>query len=171
MVVDGCVFGMYDEMVSIVCLVIAALVFLLFRPYKDKFWLNVWDSTLFSLFAFALFCNMYARYIAYVPTAVVAVLATIPLMYFIVYVTYKLLTWTKSVRSCKKGTERPTLEPQEPDRLLHPEEYESEEQKPLLAVGKERNSDHCHQDTDAETYPACGNSQQPSYRAMYSSLA
>ena len=42
----GSVFGMYDEMVSILCLVIAALVFLLFRPYKDNIWLNVWDSTL-----------------------------------------------------------------------------------------------------------------------------
>ena len=168
---SGSVFGMYDEMVSIVCLVIAALGFLLFRPYKDNFWLNVWDSTLFSFIAFALFCNMYARYIAPVPIAFVAVLATIPLMYFIVYVTYKLLTWTKSVRWCKKGTEHPTLEPQEPDRLLHPEEYESEEEKPLLAVGNKRNSDHCPQDTETETYPACGNSQQPSYRAMYNTLA
>ena len=168
---SGSVFVMYDEMVSIVCLVIAALVFLLFRPYKDKFWLNVWDSTLLSLFHFALFCNMYARYIAPVPTAFVAVLATIPLMYFIVYVTCKLLTWTKSVRLCKKGTEHPTLEPQEPDRLLHPEEYESEEEKSLLAGGKERNSGHCPQDTDTETYPPCGNSQQPSCRAMYNTLA
>ena len=168
---SGSVFGMYDEMVSIVCLVVAALVFLLFRPYKDNFWLNVWDSTLFSGFAFALFCNMYARYIAPVPTAFVAVFATMPLMYFIVYVTYKLLTWTKALRLCKKRTEHPTFEPQEPDRLLHPEEYGSEEEKPLLAVGKERNSDHCPQDTEAETYPPCGNSQQPSYRAMYSTLA
>ena len=38
---------------------------------------------------------------------------------------------------CKKGTEHPNIELQEPDRLLHPEEYESEEEKPLLAVGKE----------------------------------
>ena len=126
---SGSVFGMYDEMVSIVCLIIAALVFLLFGPYKDNFWLNVWDSTSFSLIAFALFCNMYAQYISPVPTALVAVLATIPLMYFIVYVTYKLLTWTKAVRLCKKGTEHPTIESQEPDRLLHPEEYGSEEHK------------------------------------------
>ena len=168
---SGSVFGMYDEMASIVCLIIAALVFLLFRPYKDNFWLNVWDSTLFSGFAFALFCNMYARYIAPVPIAFVAVLATMPLMYFIVYVTYKLLTWTNTLRLCKKRTKHPTLEPQEPDRLLHPEEYGSEEEKPLLAVGKERNSGHCPQDTEAETYPPCGNSQLPSYRAMYSTLA
>ena len=84
-------------------------------------------------------------------------------MYFIVYVTYKLLTWTKSVRLCKKGTEHPTHESQEPDRLLHPEEYEGEEHKPLLAVGEERNSDHCPQDTDTETYPACGNSHMEKF--------
>ena len=167
----GSVFGMYDEMVAIVCLVIAALAFLLFHPYKDNFWLNVWDSAGFSLFAFALFCNMYARYIAPVPIAFVAVLATVPLMYFIIYATYKLLTWTKAFRMCKKRTDHPTLESQEPDRLLHPEVYGSEEEcKPLLA-GKERNSDHCPQDTETVTYPPCGNSQQPSCREVYSSLA
>ena len=167
----GSVFGMYDEMVSIVCLVIAALAFLLFRPYKDNFWLNVWDSTAFSLLAFALFCNMYARYIAPVPIAFVAVLATIPLMYFIIYVTYKLLTWTKAFCMCKKHTEHPILQSQEPDRLLHPEEYGSEEEHKPLLVGKERNSDHCPQDIETETYPPCGNSQKPSYRAIHSSLA
>ena len=156
----GSVFSMYKQMVSIVCLVIAALVFLLFRPYKDNFWLNVWDSIAFALFAFALFCNMYARYIAPVPFQILGVLSTVPLIYFIVYVTYKLLTWTKALHMCKKRIDHPTLEPQEPDRLLHPEEYGSEEEcKPLLA-GKERNSDHCPQDTETETFPPCGNSQQ-----------
>ena len=156
----GSVFSMYKQMVSIVCLVIAALVFLLFRPYKDNFWLNVWDSIAFALFAFVLFCNMYARYIAPVPFQILGVLSTVPLIYFIVYVTYKLLTWTKALHMCKKRIDHPTLEPQEPDRLLHPEEYGSEEEcKPLLA-GKERNSDHCPQDTETETFPPCGNSQQ-----------
>ena len=94
------------------------------------------------------------------------VLATVPLIYFIVYVTYKLLTWTKTFHMCKKRTERPTgLQSQEPDRLLHPEEYETEEHKPHL-VG-----DNCPQDIETETYPPCGNSQQPNYWAMYSTLA
>ena len=98
----GSVFGRYAEMASVVSLVIAALVFLVFHPYKDKFWLNVWDSSFFSLFAFALFCNMYARCVAYVPFQILGVLATVPLIYFIVYVTYKLLICTRAHHMCKK---------------------------------------------------------------------
>ena len=63
-----------------------------------------------------------------------------------------------------KHTDHPTLQSQEPDRLLHPEEYGSEERRPLLAGGEGNNSDHCPQDTETETYPPCGNSHQPSYR-------
>ena len=140
---SGNILGMYDEMVLIVCLVIASLFFLLFRPYKDNFWLNVWDSTVFSVYAFALFCNMYARYIAPVPFQILGVIATLPLIYFIIYVTYKLLTWTKTHHKCKKRTERPTLQSQEPDTLLHPEEYASEEHKPLLVDDEGDNSGNC----------------------------
>ena len=167
---SGSVFGMYAEMVATVCQVITALVFLLFRPYKDN-WLNIWDSTVFSLLAFAQYCNIYARYVAPVPiTFEAAVLSTLPLIYLIVYATYKLLTWTKVLQMCKKHRNHPALESQEPDRLLHPEEYGSEEHKPLLAPREGNNSDRCTQDTDTETYPACGNSQLPSYRAIQSSL-
>ena len=164
----GSVFGLYSDMVSIVCMVITALLFLLFRPYKDNFWLNVWDSAVFSLIAFAVFYNMYARYVAPVPIEVLGLLATLPLLYFISYGTYKLLLWTKSQLSmCKKRTYHPALQSQEPDRLLHPEEYESEEFRPLLARGKGDMSDNRPQDIETATYPPCGNSQQPS---IYSSL-
>ena len=166
----GSVFGMYDEMVSIVCLVIAALVFLLFRPYKDNFWLNIWDSTVFSLLALVLFGNMYARYIAPVPFQILGVLSSPLLIYFILYVAYKLLIWTKALPVCMKHRDHPTLQSQEPDRLLHPEEYNSEEHKPLLAGGEGNNSENSHQDIETETYPQCGNSQQPSYTAIQSSL-
>ena len=167
----GNIFGVYDQMVSIVCLVTASLFFLLFRPYKDNFWLNAWDSTMFSLIAFALFCNMYARYIAPVPIQIFGVLANVPLIYFIIYATYKLLTWIKAHHLCKKCTDHSTLQSQEPDRLLRPEEYASEEHKPLLVGDEGDNSGNCPQDTETETYLPCGNSQQPNYRAMYSSLA
>ena len=83
-------------------------------------------------------------------------------MYIVVYATYKLLTWTKPHHLCKKRTDHPILETQEPDRLLHPEEYGSEEEhKPLLAGRKEHDSENCPQDIETEAYPACGNSQQP----------
>ena len=79
---------------------------------------------------------MYTRYVAPVPFQILGVLATVPLIYFIVYVNCKLLTWTKAHHMFKKHTERPTLPSQEPDRLLHPLEYESEEHKPLLVGGE-----------------------------------
>ena len=97
---SGSVLGMYDEMVSIVCLVIAALVFLVFHPYKDNFWLNVWDSTVFSLLALVLFGNMYPQYIAPVPFQILGVLSSPLLIYFILYVAYKLLIWTKALPVC-----------------------------------------------------------------------
>ena len=65
---------------------------------------------------------------------------------------------------CKKTKERSTLQSQEPHRLLHPEKYDSEE---CLAGGEGNNSENCHQDIETETFPPCGNSQQPSYMAMY----
>ena len=155
----GNIFSMYDEMVSVVCLFIASLLFLLFRPYKDNFWLSVWDSTVLSLFAFSLFCNMYTRYIASVPIEIVGALAIVPLIYFVIFVAYKLLTWMKISQMCtNQHTNHPTLEPQEPDRLLHPEEYESDgEHKPLLA----KDQGNYPQVIETETYPPCGNSQQP----------
>ena len=119
---------------------------------------------MFSLFAFALFCNTCARYIAYVPFQIIGVLATLPLIYFIVYVTYKLLIWTKAHCMCKKHI---LLESQESDRLLCPEEYGTEEEsKPHHEEG---DSDHCPHNTETETYPPCGNSQQPRAN-LYDSL-
>ena len=57
---------------------------------------------------------------------------------FDIYATYKLLTWTRAHHMCKKCREHPALESQEPHRTtLHPEEYASEEHKPLL-VGCEQ---------------------------------
>ena len=168
---SGSVLNLYAEMVATVCPIITALVFLLFRPYKDN-WLNIWDSTVFSIITLAQFWNIYARYLVPLPMTFEAVmLVTVPLIYLIVYATYKLLTWTKALHMCNKRTNHPALEWQEPDRLLHPEEYGSEEHKPLLVGREGDNSDKCPQDTETETYPACGNSQKPNYRAIHSPLA
>ena len=43
-------------------------------------------------------------------------------IYFIVYLTDKLLTWTKALHMCKKRADNPNLDSQEPHRLLCPEE-------------------------------------------------
>ena len=99
---SGSIFGFYDEMVSIVCLVTTSLLFLLFRPYKNSSWLNIWDSIAFSLFAFVLFSIMYSKYVASVPTQTTEVLGVVPLVYLVIYVIYRLVVWMKTRQICKK---------------------------------------------------------------------
>ena len=155
----GFIFGFYDEMVSIVCLVTASLLFLLFRPYKNSSWLNIWDSTAFSLYAVIVFCVMYSKYIASVPIQISEVLSVVALVYLVIYVTYKLVVWMKSLQICKKKYRDPLImETEEPDRLAHPEDYINEEEVELLLPDGQEN--HCPKDPELETYPACGNSQQ-----------
>ena len=155
----GSIFGFYDEMVSTVCLVTASLLFLLFRPYKNSSWLNVWDSIAFSLIAFVLFSIMYSKYVASVPVQIIEVMGVVPLVYSIIYVIYRLVVWMKALQICKK-TQRNQLIPEseEPDRLTHPGDYENEEEVKLL-VSDDQGNDH-PQDPELETYPACGNSQK-----------
>ena len=87
----GSIFGFYDEMVSIVCLVTASLLFLLFRPYKDSSWLNIWDSIGFSLLAFGALCAMYSMYVASVPIQILEMMGAVPSVYLIIYVIYRLV--------------------------------------------------------------------------------
>ena len=154
----GSIFGFYDEMVSTVCLVIASLLFLLFRPYKNNSWLNIWDSTAFSLYAFVVFGIMYSKYVATVPLEIVEVIGFVPAVYMILYVLYRLVVWMKGLQICKKKHRDELIgESEEPDRLTHPEDYEKDEVKLLLSDGQEN---HYPKDPELETYPACGNSQQ-----------
>ena len=144
-------------MLSIVCLVTGSLLFLLVRPYKDSSWLNIWDSRLLSIIAFAVLCITYTEYVALVPFEIVEVIAILPFIYLIIVVTYKLLTWMRALWICKRN--QLILESQEPDRLVHPEEYGCGEEVNLLAPdGQARNESP--QDPVRETYPACGHSQQ-----------
>ena len=151
------VFGLYNEMVAIVCLVIASLLFLLFRPYKDSFWLNIWDSSVLSIIAFGVLCVTYSEYVALVPFEILKVMAFLPVVYLIIVVTYKLLTWMRALRICKRN--QLILESQEPDRLMHPEEYGCSEEVNLLAPDDQARNES-PQDPVRETYPACGHSQQ-----------
>ena len=156
---NGSVFGFYNQMIAIVCLVIASLLFLFYRPYRDRSWLNLWDSVLFSLFAFAILCYEHTRYIANVPLEITGVIFLLPLVYFVIYAMYKLLVWIKSFQLCKKrNSDRRVLESPEPDRLANPNKYGQDEQLRLLVSADEE--DECPQNFDTETYPACGNSWQ-----------
>ena len=155
----GSIFGFYDEMVSTVCLVTASLLFLLFRPYKNSSWLNIWDSIAFALFAFVVFCIMYSKYVASVPAQTIEVFSVVPPVYMIIYVIYRLVVWMKTLQICKKKQRNQLIpETEEPDRLTHPEDYEQDEDIYLIRPDDQGN--HYPQDPELETYPACGNSQQ-----------
>ena len=154
----GSIFGFYDEMVSTVCLVTASLLFLLFRPYKNSSWLNIWDSIAFSLYAFVVFCIMYSKFVASVPVQIIEMIGALPSVYAIIYVIYRLVVWMKTLQICKKKHRDELIpETEEPDRLTHPEDYENDEGKLLLFDNQGNNYP---QDANLETYPACGNSQQ-----------
>ena len=157
-VYGGSIFGFYDEIVSTVCLVTASLLFLLFHPYKGSSWLNIWDSTVFSLYAFVVFCVMYSKYAASVPIQIIEVLSLLPLLYLVIYVVYRLVAWMKTLQIFKKKQRNQLIpETEEPDRLTHPEDYENEEEVKLL-ISDNQGNDY-PQDPELETYPACGNSQ------------
>ena len=118
-------------------------------------WLNVWDSIAFSLYAFVIFGIMYSKYVATVPLQIVEVIGFVPPVYMIIYVLYRVVVWMKGLQICKKRYRDELIgESEEPDRLAHPEDYEKDEVKLLLADG------HYSQDPELETYPACGNSQR-----------
>ena len=154
----GSIFGFYDEMVSVVCLVTASLLFLLFRPYKDNAWLNIWDSTVFSLSAFVIYCLMYSKYVASVPIEIMEVIAALLLVYLVFYVVYTLLAWMKTLQIFKKKyKDHLVSETEEPDRLTHPEDYENDKEVRLLLSN---DGNDYPQDSKVETYPVCGNSQQ-----------
>ena len=153
------VFGFYNQMIAIVCLVMASLLFLFYRPYRGRSWLNIWDSAVFSIFAFSTVCYAYTRYIANVPLEITGVIFLLPFVYSVIYVMYKLLAWIKSLRICmKRNSGRLRLKSQEPDRLANPNEYEHDERLKLLPPPDQE--DECPRNFDTETYPACGNSQQ-----------
>ena len=112
-------------MVVIVCSVTASLRFLLFRPYKNSSWLNIWDSIAFSLLALKSLCVMYATYVASVPIQITEVIVAVPPVYLIIYVIYRLVVWMRGLQICKKKQRNQLIpESEEPDRLAHPEDYE-----------------------------------------------
>ena len=155
----GFIFGFYNEMVVIVCSVTASLLFLLFRPYKNSSWLNIWDSIAFSLLALRSVRVMYAMYVASVPIQITEVIVAVPPVYLIIYVIYRLVVWMRGLQICKKKQRNQLIpESDEPDGLAHPEDYEQDEDIYLLRPDDQGN-DH-PQDPELETYPAYRNSQQ-----------
>ena len=53
----------------------------IFHFYKNSSWVNILDSTGFSLYAFEVFCVMYSKYVASVPIQIIEVIGFVPSVY------------------------------------------------------------------------------------------
>ena len=69
----------------------ASLLFGLLQPYKES-WINYWDSIVFMLFSLGEFDVLYGTFITRSHYIFVYALAVLPLVYLIVYTSYKLLS-------------------------------------------------------------------------------
>ena len=99
---------------------------------------------------------MYSKYVASVPLQIMEVIVAVPSVYLIIYVVYRLVVWMKALQVCKKKHKDQLIpETEEPDRLTHPEDYETDEPTLLLPDDQDY-----PQDPELETYPVCGNSRQ-----------
>ena len=81
----------YKEVYRVACYSSASLFFGVLRPYKEQ-WINYWDSIAMMLFSFAEFLTLYEEFVTSSHFALVYVLAVVPLVYLIVYTSYKLLS-------------------------------------------------------------------------------
>ena len=89
----------YGAVYRVTCYSSASLFFGLLRPYKEN-WINYWDSIAFMLFSLGEFVAIYDEYVAKSDFVFVYVLAVVPLVYLIVYTSYKLLSQMAVLRRC-----------------------------------------------------------------------
>ena len=88
----------YRVVYRVVCYSSASLFFGLLRPYKEN-WINYWDSIAFMLFSLAEFVTVYDEHMRFHFSFAYG-LAVVPLVYLIVYTSYKLLSQMAVLRRC-----------------------------------------------------------------------
>ena len=89
----------YKWLYRVTCYSSASLFFGLLRPYK-KSWINYWDSVAMMLFSLAEFAAFFNQYVTRSHFVIAIVLAGVPLLYLIVYTSYKVLSRTPILRRC-----------------------------------------------------------------------
>ena len=89
----------YGAMYRVTCYSSASLFFGLLRPYKET-WINYWDSIVFMLFSFGEFVVLYDHYVTRSHCSFAYGLIVVPLVYLIVYGSYKLLSQMAVLRRC-----------------------------------------------------------------------
>ena len=88
----------YGKVYRVTCYSFASLFFGLLRPYKEN-WINYWDSIVFMLISLGEFIVLYGQYTRSHFSFVYG-LIVIPEVYFIVYISYKLLSQMAILRLC-----------------------------------------------------------------------
>ena len=90
----------YRVLYRIACYISASLFFGLLRPYKES-WINYWESVAFMLLSLGEYLALYDQYVTRSHFSFsVYVLVVVPLIYLIVYTSYKLLSQMAVLRRC-----------------------------------------------------------------------
>ena len=89
----------YRIVYRITCYSSASLLFGLLRPYKET-WINCWDSIVLMLFALGEFVALYDKYVTRSHYIFLYVLGVVPLVYLIVYISYKVLSQMAILHHC-----------------------------------------------------------------------
>ena len=126
---------------STAVLIIGSLLCALLRPYK-KNWLNILDSLLLASLSLAALWTLYTIQTQGQWIQFAVFIAALPLMYFVMYVAYKLLSWLGILQKCQQKSRNICQslkqrwrghnmrqqelhdEEQLPDRLENPCEYQ-----------------------------------------------
>ena len=132
--------GYFTMKIRYVSYTIMSLLFALLRPYKVN-WVNTWDSIAFALFAFGELIVLYDEHVSKTRPFLAYILAMLPVVYIVVYTTYKLLHRIGVFQYCSRfrnlnSEDIPRVSEQRsdstvtadyPDRVVHPEKYEQTE--------------------------------------------
>ena len=89
----------YRSVYRVACYSSASLFFALQQPYKEK-WINYWDSIVFMLILLGEFDVLYEKFITRSRFIFVYALTVLPLVYLIVYTSYKLLSQMAILHQC-----------------------------------------------------------------------
>ena len=89
----------YAVVYRVMCYSSASLFFGLLQPYKER-WINYWDSVAFMLFSIGEYVTAYDFNVTRSHFSFLYALTVVPLLYLIVYATYKLLYQRVILRRC-----------------------------------------------------------------------
>ena len=127
--------------IAVIILMIGSLMFALLRPYK-KNWLNILDSLILASLSLAALWIVYNLETEGRLFQLIGFIASIPLVYFVMYVAYKIISWLRILQKFQQKSKDICQflqqrwqghdfrqqglcdEEQLPDRLINPCEYQ-----------------------------------------------